>query len=368
MKTIEPFRIRHTVPNTPTLEYIKPFIKEILQTGWVSNYKYVKLFEQNAAEYLGVDHAIAVSSCTSGMMLVLSALGLKGNIAIPSYTFSATAIAAIWNGLKPVFVDCYPATYNIRGPKIPTDVSAILAVHVFGNPCDVANLQNIADNLDVPLIYDSAHAFGAKYYDQRIGSFGTAEVFSLAPTKICFGAEGGLVTTNDARLAELVRAGRTYGYKAPNYDLLFVGLSARMQEFSAILALYTLENIDPNLLNRRYIANYYTRRLAHLEGLDFQEESNGESSYNYFGITINPNTAKCTATDIYNEFIKRGIEVKRYFNPPLHEMALFSAFNNKAKYPNTEFIAHNNLTLPIYERLTDSEIKEICRVLIKCLS
>ncbi len=206
-------------------------VRRILASKQLTNGAYVRKFEEAAAEYLGVAHCVAVSSCTAGLLLVLKALDLSGEVILPSFTFHATAHAVVWNGLTPVFADCDAKTFCVAPEAVRAQVSnataAILAVHLFGNPAAIEELEEISAELQIPLVFDAAHAFGSSSHGKPIGGFGTAEVFSFSPTKLVVAGEGGLVATRDARLAERLRAARNYG-DAGNYNPEVLGVNARL--------------------------------------------------------------------------------------------------------------------------------------------
>ncbi len=208
-------RFRFCRPLLPSLRNAVRYYKKAFETGSITNATTVEHLEAAVAERLQVKYCVAVSSCTSGLMMVLRALGLTGQVIVPSFTFFATAHAILWNGLRPVFADCDEDTWNVSPfdveQKISERTSAILAVHLYGNPCDVEALARLASHKHLKLIFDAAHGFGSQYRGHPVGQFGDAEVFSLSPTKLLVAGEGGLVTTNDATLARAIRGMRNYG-------------------------------------------------------------------------------------------------------------------------------------------------------------
>ncbi len=228
---------------TPPLPFARPTIEQpeeilgmvgdSLESGMVTNGPLVAQLEERVAQAFEVDHCVAVASCTTGLMLVTQALAGEGPAVVPSFTFSASAHAIAWNGLDPVFTDCDPTTWCLRPEDIPDEARYIGAVHVCGVPCDVEGLQARADDLGATLVFDAAHGAGsvvsAGGRQRPLGGFGAAEVFSLTPTKVLSGAEGGLVTTNDAGLADRLRLARDYGNPG-DYDTRFVGLNGRLSQ------------------------------------------------------------------------------------------------------------------------------------------
>jgi len=231
-------------PTLPEFNDVEERYRDIFSTGMVTNWKYVQEYEAQMARYLGVSHAVAVSSCTTGLLLTLKCLELEGEVILPSFTFSVTGHVLAWNGLKPVYVDINPGTCLIDPVEveraITPDTSAILGVHIWGNPCPADQLQAIADQHGVVLLFDAAQATGSRYLEKPIGGFGRAEVFSCSPTKVVTSGEGGIIATNDAQLAEKLRVGRNYGDDG-SYDCAFEGINARMSELHAVLGLASLE-------------------------------------------------------------------------------------------------------------------------------
>lgn len=356
-------------PALPGLESLRPELLEILSNGLLTNGKHVQEFEQAAARYLGVEHAVAVSSCTLGLMLVIKALGLQGEVIIPSFTFSATVHAAAWNGLKPVFADCDPETFNVDPDSveqnISPDTSAILGVHIFGLPCEVEALTGIAQRKGLKLIFDAAHGFGASYRGKRLGGFGDAEVFSLTPTKTVVAGEGGLVLTRDPELARRVRIGRNYGDPG-SYDCEFSGLNARMAEFNAILGKKTLQFLDENLASRERWANLYKERMAPLPGISFQRvPPYSRTTYKDFTILVEPQEFGLDRDALALALEHEHIMTKKYFYPPQH---LQKAYRHiPAQFPSslriTEHVSARTLSLPLFPGLGEERVAGVCRAI-----
>lgn len=348
-------------PTLPKLEDIEGEVRDVLSTGMITNYKYVRRFEERVAEYLGVKYAVAVSSCTSGLMLVLkSLLPSYSRVVVPSFTFVATVHSLVWNNLQPTFVDI-DDTLNVNPElvenKIEPRTSAILAVHLFGNPCNVDALQEIAERNGLKLVFDSAHAFGARYKDEMVGGFGDAEVFSLAPTKVLTANEGGVVATNDEKLAEDVRIGRDYG-NTGNYDCRLVGLSARMSEFNAIIATKSLEMLEENIAKRQKLADIYHRELGKIQGISFPKHlPHTRSTWYAFPILLR---SKKDRNLLGEELLKRNIHVKAtYFNPPCHLQKAYRKYSRQ-RLPVTEDVSKRVLSLPLYSHLATWKVEKIC--------
>jgi len=356
----EPFPFMR--PSLPELSHVFAEYQPAYHNGVLTNAGLVSRLEAAVAERLSVKHCVAVSSCTSGLMMVLRALALKGEVILPSFTFFATGHSVLWNGLKPVFADCDPQTWNLSPAdverKITADTSAILAVHMYGNPCDVAELEAIARRHNLKLVFDAAHAFGSEYHGVPTGSFGDAEVFSLSPTKLLVAGEGGLVTTNDANLAAAVRAMRNYG-DVGAYDPKWLGLNARMTEFNAAMALAGLPLVKAKVQRRSQIAQMYTEKLSRIPGICFQKVHPGDThTYKDYSVLVVPEIIGLTRDLLAESLRTENIETKKYFYPPLHQQHLYSIFHEfgATDLLQTEHVANNILSLPIYESLSDETI------------
>lgn len=344
-------------------------VQKILASRRLTNGEYVREFEAAAAEYLGVPHCVAVSSCTTGLVLALRALQLRGEVILPSFTFHATAHAVAWNGLMPAFVDCEPDTFCISPSAVRERLSprtaAIVAVHIFGNPASVLELEEIAASAEVPLVCDSAHAFGSKMGAQSIGGFGEAEVFSFSPTKLLVAGEGGLVATRDATLASRLRAARNYG-DAGNSDPELLGLNARMSELHAALALRGLNGIEERIARRNQIRLRYEASLGAIPGISFQRlQPANSSSCKDFSILVDASLFGRSRDWLQDFLRKENIETRRYFWPPVHRQKLYRAAWNGQPLPVTDRISNCVLNLPIYSSLTDEEVDFICGAILR---
>jgi dTDP-4-amino-4,6-dideoxygalactose transaminase len=342
-------------------------VRGILASKRLTNGPYVRKFEEAAAEYLGVAHCAAVSSCTAGLLLVLKALDLRGEVILPSFTFHATAHAAVWNGLTPVFADCDAKTFCVAPQAVRAQVSsrtaAILGVHLFGNPASVKELEEIAAELQIPLIFDAAHAFGSVSHDIHVGGFGTAEVFSFSPTKLVVAGEGGLVATGDAGLAERLRAARNYG-DAGNYDPEILGVNARMSEINAAMALHGLAGLEARIERRNEIRTRYERKLRDVAGLRFQEISeSGRSTCKDFSVIVDEKKFGQSRDWLVELLHRENIGARKYFSPPVHRQKLYGAMWDGRALPVTDLVSDGVVSLPIYSSLTDESVDKVCEVI-----
>ncbi len=355
-------RFRFIAPLLPPLDEVVEDYRGVYESGVITNAACAKRFEEGAAAYLGAPDCAAVSSCTSGLMMVMRALGLTGEVIVPSFTFFATGHAIRWNQLTPVLADCDRETWCVDladvERKITGRTSAILAVHMYGNPADVEGLTALAHKHHLKLIFDAAHGFGSKHGNRHVGQFGDAEVFSLSPTKLLVAGEGGLVATADPALARAIRLMRNYGDDG-SYDPLHIGMNARMPEFNAALGLRGLPLVESKVERRNQVAGMYTDGLRGLPGVSFQKVKPGDrNTYKDYSIHVAANRFGCTRDQLATALLAENIETKKYFYPPLHKQTLYRQFD-LSPLPNTDEVTGNVLSLPIYESLPDSTIRGI---------
>jgi dTDP-4-amino-4,6-dideoxygalactose transaminase len=334
---------------------------DILASGVLTNGPYVRRLEAQAAEYLGVRHCVAVASCTSGLMLVLRASGLSGDVVLPSFTFSASAHAVAWNGLRPLFTDIRPEDLLLdpaaaaRSAGVRT--SAILATHTYGTPCDVEALGQLARRNGIRLFFDAAHAFGSRRGTAMVGGFGDAEVFSLSPTKVLIAGEGGIIATNDDSLAERCRIGRDYGNPG-DYDTRFVGLNARMSELHAATALASFEDLEERIGRRNQLAERYRKVLGHLPGIDFPAVAEGDrSTYKDFTILVEAEQFGMDAAALAKALAAEGVQTRRYYAPPVHRQRAYRWVGPaNGALPQTDWAAARVLTLPLWTPMADEQV------------
>ena len=346
-------------PSVPDPDALAEDLRAILESRVLTNGPFVSELERRAAEYLGVGHCIAVASCTAGLMLVLRAAGLSGDVVAPSFTFVATAHAAAWNGLRPVFGDIDRETLTLDPDavrRVATDRTAgVIATHTYGTPCDVEGLQEVAGGLRVPLVFDAAHAFGSRHRDVPVGRFGAAEVFSLSPTKVLVAMEGGIIATDDDDLAERCRIGRDYGNPG-DYDFAFVGLNARMSEIHAAMALRSLDSLDERVERRNVLAERYREALSDVPGISFPAVPEGNrSTFKDFAILVDPDRFGADATTLGEMLRAEGIDTRRYYSPPVHRVRAYRALAPAADLPVTDWAAQRALALPMWSEMTDDQ-------------
>jgi len=356
-------------PVLPDLREVADGVNNILTTGMITKGEYLREFEKAVRNHLGVKHAIAVSSCTSGLMLTYRGLGLTGDVVVPSFTFMATVSSLVWSGLRPVFADVDPGTTNLdplaAEEAITPQTSAIVAVHNFGNPAEIDSLQRVAKRHGLKLIFDAAHGFGALYQGVPVGKQADAHVYSLSPTKLLIAGEGGIVATDDDDLAIRIQMGREYG-NSGNYDSAFAGLNARMPEFNALVGLRSLERLEEAAQSRNQSADRFQERLGILPGVGFQVVRAGNRcSYKDFSVTFNASEFGLDRNELALALMAENIDTRKYYEPPVHRQSAYQHFYSGQPLPNTEFLASNSLSFPMWTNMDPEVVNKICEAVLR---
>jgi dTDP-4-amino-4,6-dideoxygalactose transaminase len=350
---------------TPPLERVMKLLQPSWDRGMLTNGPLVRALEEQTADLLGVEHVVAVSSCTTGLMLALQAVSSPGEVILPSFTFSASAHAVAWNGSAPRFCECDPRSFQLDVADAAGRagrVDAILATHVFGAPCPVDEVESLATNLGVPVVFDAAHAFGALHSSVPVARFGDASVFSLTPTKPLVAGEGGLVASMRDDVAHHIRLGRDYGNPC-DYDTRFAGLNGRMSEMHAAVALASLECFDE--LQRRRDAIVYTYRasLESVPGVRTQSIAvTNVSTWKDFTIAIDAERFGLERDALRCALTAEGIDTRCYFDPPVHRQRAYAA-DPLPELPVTDRVAASVLSLPIFPSLEADHVARIVEVI-----
>lgn len=353
-------------PAAPPLAAVVARLEAGYARGMLTNGPLVRQLEAAVAERLGVDHVVAVSSCTTGLMLSLHALiGPGDDVLMPSFTFAATAHAATWVGATPRFAECAPADGLLDLDDAATRLdgaAALLATHVFGAPCHPTQVEALASTHQVPVVFDAAHGLGARHGGRPLGGFGTAEVFSLSPTKLVVAGEGGLVTTNDAELADHVRLGRDYGNPG-NYDSVFAGLNGRMSEFHAATAIESLARLDAHLARRVELVKGYQAGLAGVPGIRTQAIAAGDdSTWKDLTIVVDETEFGVDRDTLRRALWAEGIDTRCYFSPPIHRHNAY-AHLSPVELVATDWLAARVVSLPLWRDLPDGAVEIVTGVI-----
>ena len=339
-------------PNIGSRESFLKYAEEIFDRRWLSNNgPVVQEFEQRVADYHDVKHCIAMCNGTVALEIAIRALGLQGEVIIPSYTFIATAHALHWQGIKPVFADIDPNTHNLDPESvrkmITPETSGIIGVHLWGRAAPVDALQKIADEHDLKLMFDAAHAFGCSNEGTMIGNFGACEVLSFHATKFFNTFEGGAVLTNDDELAETMRLMRNFGFSGMD-NVIHPGTNGKMIEIAAAMGMVNLDAVDNVVEANRLNYQIYQRELSRMDGINllgFDETEN--NNYQYVVLEVD-NDCAVTRDEIVEVLHAENILARKYFWPGCHNMRPYSEL-----YPdvgrllsNTQQVADRVIVLP----------------------
>ncbi len=359
-----------TKSEMPSLSKYTKYLKKIWDSSILTNNGvYVQTLEQELQSFLGVDNLSVVSNGTIALQLALRALQLKGEVITTPFTFVATTNAIIWEGLRPVFADIDPLTFSIDPKdverKITKHTSAILAVHVYGNPSHVEELDDIGKRHGIPVIYDAAHAFGVKYRNKALLSWGDASTLSFHATKIYHTIEGGAVVTKIKKLTRDVQLLRNFGIIS-EYETTCAGINGKMNEFQAAMGLCNLSEFKQNVSKRKRLYETYTETLKMCKEIQLQTII--ASSYNYSYMPVVFSSSKLR-DHIYDQLVLKGIKTRKYFYPLISSFPFLATYGvNVTTYPNAQKVSEGVLCLPLYSTLSLSDVKKIIQIIEKSIS
>jgi dTDP-4-amino-4,6-dideoxygalactose transaminase len=339
-------------PTLPDFNQYCDGLSKIWKTRMLSNFgEYALKLEEILMSYLGTNKIKIVGNADIGLTIALSALEVEAGseVILPSFTFNSTANCVIWNGLKPVFADIDNEDFCLDPTDVEKKISpktrVILATHVFGNPCQIEKLRDIADRHKLYLIFDAAQAYGSKYKDVKVGTFGDIEVFSFSGTKVVTSAEGGVVVAKTQELVDKVGMGRNFGF-TNDYNSKRIGSNGKISEFNALLGCLNFPKIEDELKTRFKLVNKYINELLGTGDIKFQLIRQGNRSV-YKDMAIL--TSKRDELATYLE--EHGIQTKKYFYP-IHTM---DYYKDGISLPVTEKIAQTCLCIPLYDEMTEEE-------------
>lgn len=357
-------------PNIGDCSHLMERLNKILDRRWLTNNgPNVQEFEKKIAEFVGVKHCIAVCNATIGLEVLIRALGLKGEVIIPSFTFIATAHALKWQELNPIFCDINPKTHNIDvnniEKKITSNTTSIIGVHLWGRSCNIEALIEIAKQYQLKLIFDAAHAFGCSYRGKMIGGFGEAEVFSFHATKFINSFEGGAIVTNNDALADRIRLMVNFGFSGFD-NVICIGTNGKMTEIAAAMGITSLESID-DFITRNY-QNYkrYQKELSDISGIRLIAYDEAEKcNYQYIVLEIDEIMTGISRDILQKILWAENVLARRYFYPGCHFMEPYRSYFPKTDLhlPETDKVCNQVLVLPTGTAVSTEEIKNICQVI-----
>lgn len=344
-------------------------INEILDSRWLTNHgPYEAEFERRIAEFVGAKHCIAVCNATVGLEIVARACQLAGEVIMPSFTFVATAHAMRWMGLEPIFCDIEPERHGLDPIKVADVItprtSAILAVHLWGQPCRTQALADLAALHGLRIIYDAAHAFGCSDGGRMIGSFGDAEVFSFHATKFVNSFEGGAITTNNDDIAEACRLMRNFGFAGLD-RVVSVGTNGKMNELAAAMGLTSLESVDDFVEANHVNYRSYEDELRGLPGFRLMAfDSTNLHNFQYIVIEVDETQTDISRDRLIEVLWQENVLARRYFFPGCHNMEPYrSQFTRRDTLAVTEDVMRRVIVLPNGTAVTPTDILRIGRIL-----
>jgi dTDP-4-amino-4,6-dideoxygalactose transaminase len=365
-----PNGLRQLKPTLPPWDSVGPRWERCFATGSLTKGDALREYERRLAEHLGVRHAIAVSSCTAGLMLVFDRFRGR-RVVLPSFTFMATAMAASWAALDLVFCDVHPETWSLDPASVEAAIArdsigpengVIVPVHVFGTPADTDAFTAISERTGIPVVYDAAHGFGALRRGAPVGREGLAQVFSTSPTKLLITGEGGVVATDDDATAEHVDVGREYGNPG-DYNAVFAGFNARLAESNALLGSAGLDLLEGEAVRRNELAGIYQRELGPLPGITFQRiDPEDRCSYKDISITVDAAGFGLSRDELVAVLAADGIPTRAYYDPPAHRLTAFAGIGPafEDRLPVTARLAGEIVSLPLYGALADADVERVC--------
>ncbi len=356
-------------PNIGDRDRLMQRFNQMLDTRWLSNGgPFVREFEQRICDLVGVKHCVAMCNATVALEIVTRALGLKGEVIVPSFTFVATAHALQWQRITPVFCDIDPETHTIDPEKVERMITprttGILGVHLWGRGCDVEALASIARRRDLRLLFDAAHAFGCTHNGRMIGSFGDAEVFSFHATKFLNSFEGGAVVTNDDELARKIRLMKNFGFHAYD-DVGYIGINGKMTEASAAMGLTSMESMDEFIAVNLVNYHAYREGLAGIPGVSLVGYNPHEkSSYQYVITEIDEARTGLSRDQLLTVLHAEQVLARRYFYPGVHRMEPYRSYfpNADLLLPETRRLCQRVLSLPTGTAVDPGIIARVCDV------
>ena len=361
-----------TRPSLPPLaEYIEE-ISPLWNSHWLTNMgeKHQEL-ERRLIEYLRVRRISLLVNGHSALEAAIRAFELVGEIITTPFSFSSSTHAIVRSGLTPVFCDIQYSDGTLDSTKIEQLItertSAILPVHVYGNPCEVDHIQIIADKYNLKVIYDAAHAFGVEYEGQSLASYGDASVLSFHATKVFNSIEGGAVCYSDEDFGLKLYQQKNFGIMGPE-EVVSVGGNAKMNEFSAAMGICNLRHVDENIAIRKLLTEIYLERLAYEPGIAVCLHEAGDeklkSNYAYMPILVEESAYRHSRNDLFDHLASRQIFARKYFYPLISDYDCYrQSFGKHAQVPVSRLLAERVLTLPLHTGMTKEDVSHICDII-----
>ena len=364
-------KILVTRSSMPSFEEYCEEIKSMWNSHWLTNMgpKH-KQFQADLEKYLGVEKVELLTNGHMALELTLQAMNLQGEVITTPFTFASTTHAIVRNGLKPVFCDIDPLTFTMDTEKLESLITdrtcAIMPVHVYGNVCNIEEIERIAHKYELKVIYDAAHTFGETYKGKGIGSFGDASCFSFHATKVFNSIEGGAVCYKDKRLGEEIYELKNFGIHGPE-EVSAVGANAKMNEFCAAMGICNLRHVEEEIAKRKKVVEKYREYLDGVEGLQLNViQKDVKSNYAYFPVIFEEKIFGSSRAEVYDKLAENGIGARKYFYPLTNTYSCFHRKYDVMETPVALHISKRVLTLPLYADLALEDVARICEIILSC--
>ncbi|MDE5417462.1 DegT/DnrJ/EryC1/StrS family aminotransferase [Labilibaculum sp. DW002] len=367
---MEKRKILVTRPQLPPLNEFIPMLEDIWDSRWLTNNgKYHEEFEKALAIFLGVPYVSLFANGTLALMAALQCLRVKGEVITTPYSFVATTHSLWWNGIKPVFVDIDPVYGNLNPDLIEAaitpETTAILPVHVYGNPCKVEAIQNLADIYGLKVIYDAAHAFGVKLKNSSVLNYGDLSILSFHATKVFNTIEGGAIISHDLKTKKRIDFLKNFGI-ADETTVVAPGINAKMNELQAAYGMLQLKYFDTAIDGRKHITDKYKEGLEGIAGIRFlNEATNVDYNYSYFPIFVDELEFGRSRDDVFEELKKYDIYGRRYFYPLISEFSAYRGLPSAKGLDVAYELSRQIICLPLYPDLADEVVETIVSIILE---
>lgn len=359
-----------TRPLLPDLKEMYQELEKIWASKWLTNNGTEhQMLEEKLCRRLKVPNASLFNNGTTALLVAVNSLGLKGEVITTPFTFPATPHTLFWNGVTPVFCDIDEKSMTINPDKIERMVNprttAILGVHVFGTPCHIEKIQEIADRCGLKVIYDAAHAFDTEVDGTGIGNFGDISMFSFHATKLFHTAEGGALTCKDTDLKRRIDLQKNFGIKSEN-EVVLTGINGKMNEIQAALGLINLRYLEAEREKRKRITETYIHCLGDIEGITLNKlPKNVRNSYQYFVIRIEQERFGISRDEVYKRLKEYNVYARKYFYPLCSDYPCYKNLPSAdpANLPVAKKVVREVLCLPLYGELATASVEKICEII-----
>lgn len=363
-------KVTVTSPLLPPLEEFTPYLEQIWKSKWITNNgQFHQELERALCEYLGVEYISLFTNGTLPLITALQALRIQGEVITTPYSFVATTHSIWWNGIRPVFADVDPLTGNLSPESIEAAITprttAIMPVHVYGNPCDVERIEAIAKKYGLKVIYDAAHAFGVKVNGESILKAGDISTLSFHATKTYNTVEGGALICHSAEMKQRIDYLKNFGF-AGEIDVIAPGINSKMDEVRSAYGLVALKHVDAAIDARRRVTELYREALRDVEGIRMFEEIEGVTyNYSYFPIFVDAQKYGESRDELYFRMQKHEIFGRRYFYPLISEFSTYSSLPSAspANLPVATRMANEVICLPMHHELSDEDVMRIINII-----